>query len=197
MLTAALQSIANPALPGAVTRDDPESGRRLPTSEALGEAFSRFVERFPVGTLPTGGSNATVMVTIPLETLEGRLRSASIGALGLSPAEARRLACAAGVVPAVLGTDSTVLDLGRRSRLYTLKQRQAMPLQQGGLCAVSGCGRPASWGDAHHLVPWSRGGRTDVGDGVLICPRHHTFAHDERFDVVRLGVGRIRFNRRT
>jgi hypothetical protein len=198
MLATALQAIANPALPDPIARHD-EAGRRIPTPEVLGQAFGRYLELMPADRLPTtGGVNATVVVTIPLETLEGRLRSASLGdGLEISAGQARRLACSAGMIPAVLGTDSTVLDLGRRTRLHTRKQRRAMALQQDGTCAVTGCDRPSTWCDAHHLTPWSHGGPTTVDNGVLICPRHHTLAHDDRFVLTRHGPGAITFHRRT
>jgi hypothetical protein len=158
------------------------------------------VESYPLDRLPTtGGVNATVVVTMPLETLEGRLAAARV--LGtdvrLSPAAARRLACQAGVIPAVLGADSVVLDLGRRSRLHTKVQRHALAVQQQGRCAADRCATPATWCDAHHLVPWSAGGATSVANGALLCPRHHTLAHDPRLAVTRLGTGKLSFHRRT
>lgn len=44
--------------------------------------------------------------------------------------------------------------------------------QSGGVAATI----PA-WCEAHHLIPWSRGGRTDVSDGCLLCPFHHHLIH--------------------
>ena len=113
-----------------------------------------------------------------LDTLQGGLHAANI--LGtdtlLSPGQARRLAAAAGVIPAVLDSQSQLLDLGRR-RTFTQPQRIAMALRQGGLCNIEGCDRPATWCDANHRQPWSTGGRTTIDNGELICPRHHTLVH--------------------
>jgi len=147
----------------------------------LGDAFVEYVERFPSTGLPTtGGVNATVVVTVPVETLEDRLEAADL--LGtrhqLSPGAARRLACTAGVVPAVLDTEGRVLDLGRRARIATPSQRLALNLQQGGTCGVERCDRPTTWADAHHWRRrWADGGRTDLADLVLLRRRHHTLAH--------------------
>ncbi len=94
----------------------------------------------------------------------------------LSPGEARRLAAAAAVIPAVLDGQSQLLDLGRR-RTFTQPQRIAMAIRQGGLCNIEGCDRPATWCDANHRKPWSEGGRTSIDNGELICPRHHTLVH--------------------
>jgi hypothetical protein len=184
MLRTALHAVANPARPDPITRTEPDGtprGRRRATSAVLGDAFVQLVERFPAEDLPTtGGVNATVVVTVPLATLEGRLGAADL--LGtshqLSPGAARRLACSAGVIPAVLDTDSRVLDLGRRARTATTSQRVALAVQQQGTCGVEHCDRPAAWADAHHWRQrWVDGGRTDLTDLVLVCRRHHTLSH--------------------
>src|SRR5262245_55085605 len=175
MLRAMVDALANPARPDPLPRHGPAAS---PHTHAL--AFAELIERYPAGKLPqTGGVTATVVVTIPLETLEGRLTAAGVLGTGqaLSPGQARRLACAAGVIPAVLGTRSEVLDLGRKHRTHNRAQRLAMALQQGGLCNIGDCERPASWADAHHRHPWSQGGPTSTQNGELICPRHHTLVH--------------------
>ena len=53
----------------------------------------------------------------------------------LSAGEARRLACTAGILPAVLGTKSVALDLGRESRLFSEIQRVAKGLEHA-TCAA-------------------------------------------------------------
>jgi hypothetical protein len=191
MLRTAQEALANPARPDAIARST--------TPQVLGEAFGQLIERYPADRLPqTGGINATVVVTMPLETLTGGLKAASIlgTGLSLSPGAARRLACAAGVIPAVLGGKSEVLDLGRRRRLHSKPQRVAIALQQHGTCAIEDCERPSHWADAHHTTPWSEGGRTTVRDGLLLCPRHHTLAHDSRLSLSRQPNGQARFHRR-
>jgi len=177
---AVLDAIANPARPDAIPRD----GKSSP--QVRGQAFCELLERYPVDRLPTsGGVSARVVVTMPLDTLLGGLKSA--GVLGtdcqLSPGEARRLAAAAGVIPAVLDGKSQLMDLGRR-RGFTEAQRIAMGLQQGGLCNIADCERPATWADANHRKPWAKGGRTTLENGELICPRHHTLVH-QGFDYPR------------
>jgi hypothetical protein len=164
-----------------------------------GDAFAEYVTRYPATALPrTGGVNATVVVTIPIETLEGRLRAVDL--LGsehqLSPAAARKLACSAGVLPAILGADSAVLDLGRRSRTATAAQRTALTVQQHGTCGIESCDRPTTWADAHHWKRrWTDGGRTDLADLVLICSRHHTVAHLPGRALARQASGRYRILR--
>ncbi|MFW5471044.1 HNH endonuclease, partial [Knoellia sp. CPCC 206435] len=40
---------------------------------------------------------------------------------------------------------------------------------------------PASWCDAHHLIHWADGGPSDLSNAALLCPRHHTTVHSQRF----------------
>jgi hypothetical protein len=168
------------------------------TPGLLGEALMEYVERYPAEHLPgSGTTNATVTVTMSLESLISGLGVATLDSGGrISAAEARRLACGAGLVPAVLGSRSEVLDLGRTSRLFKLPQRRAMGLRDGG-CTAEGCGMPPGACHAHHDLSWSREGPTDVDNGRLLCPRHHRLAHDRRYDLRRLPGGRVAFHRRT
>lgn len=95
----------------------------------------------------------------------------------LSPRTVRRLACDADIIPAVLGSENEVLDLGRTHRLVTAGQRRALAFRDQH-CSFPGCSIPATWCDAHHIVHWARGGRSDLGNYALLCPRHHTYVHD-------------------
>ena len=165
----------------------------------LGDAFVEYVQRYPTDRLPTtGGVNATVVVTVPLATLEGRLTAADV--LGsthqLSPGAARRLACSAGVVPAVLDGGSHVLDLGRRARTATRHQCLALTVQQTGVCGVEHCDRPTTWADAHHWKRrWTDGGNTDLAELVLLCTRHHTLVHLPGRHLATVPGGRYRIQR--
>jgi hypothetical protein len=96
----------------------------------------------------------------------------------------------------VLGGRSEPLDLGRSRRLFSPAQRKALRLCDKE-CRAEGCTVPAAWTDAHHLDPWSKGGRTDLADGILLCGHHHRLAHDPAYDHTRLANGDYRFHRRT
>lgn len=52
---------------------------------------------------------------------------------------------------------------------------------------VDGCDVPATWCDAHHEDPWSRGGRTDLKNALLVCGHHHRRLHDSRYSSARSG----------
>lgn len=94
----------------------------------------------------------------------------------LAPSTLRTLACNAGIIPAVLDSNSQLLDLGREERLFTGHLRTAIVLRDQH-CTFPGCDRPPDWCDVHHLIPWWAGGPTNESNGALLCGRHHTIVH--------------------
>ena len=126
-----------------------------------------------------------------------------LGAAGLdtgghiSAGEARRLACTAGIIPAVLGGKSQVLDLGRRRRFHTPAQRIALQLEQKG-CTARGCDKPPALCHAHHDHPWSQRRRTPASrHGRLLCGHHHRRLHDPGYDHTLHPDNQVTFHRRT
>ena len=79
-------------------------------------------------------------------------------------------------MPALLGTDTEPMELGRAARYFTTGQKRALYLRDGG-CTYPGCTMPAHWSDAHHVDYWSLGGLTDIDNAALLCERHHTKVH--------------------
>ncbi len=199
-----LEAYTNPRTSG--DRGDPLD--RLPYPRRLGAAFCQLLEAVDPRRLPVHGGDATsVVVTVSLDALRSDLGTAELLGGGTVPggetpevvitaAEARRLACTADLVPAVLGGPSEVLDLGRSRRLFSAAQRKALVIRDR-QCRAEGCDVPGTWCEAHHWLPWSRGGRTDLADGVLLCHHHHQRVHDPRFTADRLPNGDVRFSRRT
>jgi hypothetical protein len=178
---------------------DPVTGRVPDHATRMGQGFCEVLEHLPVdGFGDHGGLAATLVVTLDHEVLKTGLGAAAlVDGTEISPGEARRLACGAGIIPAVLGGASAVLDLGREQRLFNRAQRIAMTLRGKG-CRAEGCDRPPSWTEAHHLTkPWAEGGRTDLADGILLCGHHHRLAHHPDYDHHKLPNGDIRYHRRT
>ena len=113
----------------------------------------------------------------------------------ISAGEARRLACAHRIVPAVLDGASVPLDLGRTRRLHTRAQRLAMSIRDRG-CTAVGCDRPPSLCHAHHDQPWSLGGSTDLETGRLLCGHHHRRIHDPAYHHHVRPDGTVEYHRR-
>jgi hypothetical protein len=129
------------------------------------------------------------VVTVSLEALRDGRGSATLDdGTPISATAARRLACDAHLVPAVLGGRAEVLDVGRARRLFTGHLRRALVLRDRG-CAFPGCDRPASWCEAHHIRPWAAGGETSLGNGVLLCGHHHRLVELGDWQVVLAADG--------
>ena len=172
---------------------------KLPVPRRRGEAFCALLENLPADGLPQHGGTATnVMVILNLDKLKHGTGWAETSTGDRITAEhARRLACQAGIIPVVLGGKSEILDQGRARRLFAPAQRKAMELRDRH-CTADGCDVPAAWCEAHHFKkPWSKGGKTDLADGKLLCPFHHHRAHDPTWEVHHRPNGSTTFHRRT
>jgi hypothetical protein len=123
--------------------------------------------------------------------LEGQMSAVSVQS-------AQRMGCSDGLLGILFDADGSALRHGRRKRLFTDKQRDALAAVWGG-CAAPDCDRPPSWTEAHHINEWQKdGGSTDVEDGILLCRYHHLLVHNNGWRVRRDGTTarRIRSNRR-
>lgn len=135
------------------------------------------------------GSAAKVVVTIDHASLRQQVIDAGLAREGhtdsgtsLSATVVRRLACDALILPAVLGTDAQVLDVGRAHRLVTPAIWSALVLRDGH-CAFPGCTRMPLACDAHHIVHWADGGATSLDNLILLCRHHHTLVHHSPWQV--------------
>ena len=149
--------------------------------QALIEALRRFLDQ---GTAPIqGGQRPHITVTIGLDALRRGIGTGTLDFGGpVSAGILRMLACDAAIIPAVLGSASQVLDVGRANRLFPPGIRKAIALRDRG-CAFPGCDRPPGWTEAHHIRHWIHGGPSSLDNGVLLCARHHHEIHRGHWEV--------------
>jgi hypothetical protein len=135
-----------------------------------------------------GSRTPAVRVHATLHDLDRRAGSARIegrpDAVTLETVD--RHICESGLVPILFDDSDRVLDVGRRQRLFTARQRIALAARDGG-CRWPGCSAPASWTESHHIDPWQTGGKTDVRDGILLCRFHHMHVHNLGWRIRRTG----------
>jgi hypothetical protein len=97
------------------------------------------------------------------------------GAGPLSPETAERLACdARRLTIKPVGRD---LVHSRVGRCASYAQQRALH-KRSGHCQYPGC-TAARELEAHHLIAVERGGRTELDNLILLCPRHHRLLHDQ------------------
>ncbi len=126
------------------------------------------------------GSHIDVMVLIDQETLTAGLHGASRCELDdntpISPTAARRLLCGANILTAADVRKPWNLNLGLSRRAANRKIRKAL-IARDRTCTADGCDRPHWMCEIHHIIPWAKGGRTDLNNLTLLCSRHHHLHH--------------------
>lgn len=202
MLKKALYALASPRHRAALEagQDPSQVDREVdrPTPQKLGAAFCALIEVLPADRLPTaGGTDATTVVIAEHATLLTGLGHAHLDTgEQISAAQARRLACSAGILPVVMDGASVVLDAGRERRFHSRTQRLVIGARDEH-CTAEGCDWPPGMCEVHHDHAWSQGGPTDIDHARLLCPHHHRRVHDRRYDVSRVEGNKLRFHRRT
>ena len=158
---------------------DDDRTERQRQHDALGDLADAYLATAGAGEPNCKGAPRTVIITMPLEDLENKLRQEWLtlpSGAQISPETARRLACDAGIVPVVLGSDGEILDIGKLDHEFTTAQRRAAWYRDGGRCAFPGCcNRPA---ELHHIIWRRHNGPTSLDNAAWLCTFHHWLAHD-------------------
>jgi hypothetical protein len=144
-----------------------------------------------------GGERVALTVTLNYDTLRRALTEhpatgptpglhPTLALLGenthIRPETARRLACDAEIIPALLGSRGEVLDIGRKTRTIPHALRRAVILRDRH-CAHPGCRRRARRCQVHHIIHWADDGETCLENCVLLCSYHHQLIHHSGWDV--------------
>jgi Domain of unknown function (DUF222)/HNH endonuclease len=108
----------------------------------------------------------------------------------IPPETARRLGCDGGVQLGVK-RGRRMLYLGRRTKSIPPALNLALR-ERDGRCRFPGCTN-RRWVDAHHIVPWVLGGRTDLDNLILLCRRHRRLDHEGGFSVIGNGNDEVVF----
>jgi hypothetical protein len=129
------------------------------------------------------GFKTEMALIVDINDLKTTLDDAVLpGQTYLTVGDARRIACDAHVLPAVMGTNSQPLDVAMPSYVVPAHIRRGLVLRDRG-CAFPGCAKPASASDSHHILEWLRGGPTQLDNLVLLCSHHHRLIHRSEWTV--------------
>jgi Domain of unknown function (DUF222) len=149
------------------------------------------------------GAGATILAAlVPLSQpaadtdtrLLEQLSTASVNGQPITASIARRIACDANIIPAVLGGPSEILDFGRSRRLFSRAQRRAAAIRDKG-CAWPQCQAPLSRCELHHGTYWETGGHTNHTDSIWVCTFHHWLVHHTPWTITRNNNGTIEISR--
>ncbi len=180
VVRSALEALCNPRIGAPADAVDPRSMTQR-RADALVDTCRLALA---TGSLPDhGGDRPQLVLTMGWKNLRDQIGAALLDdGTTISPAAARRVACDAAVIPAVLGGAGQPLDVGRERRLFAGPLRRAVLLRDRG-CGFPQCDRPARWCDVHHLKAWVDGGVTSLSNAVALCGHHHRVIHQGRWRV--------------
>jgi hypothetical protein len=141
--------------------------------------------------LITGGRGSGVglphvTVVVDHHTMTGGWHQASTCRTGdgrdLTPDALTRLCCDAVLQRVTLDEYGVPISVGRRYRTATDAQWTALRAVHDS-CGWPGCTRPLSHCQAHHILPWNRGGRTDLHNLIPLCSQHHHLVHEGQWQI--------------
>ena len=156
--------------------------------DAVGELVQHAMDQ---GTLPRrNGVRPHINLTTTLEGLKNEVGAPPADlelSLPISTKTLQRIACDS-TITRVLLADSMIVDVGRATRVNSAPRRRALRVRDRG-CRFTGCDRTAGWSTPHHIEFWSKGGRSDIANEVLLCHYHHRLVHEGGWQVIKLGRG--------
>ncbi|WP_428116467.1 HNH endonuclease [Candidatus Poriferisodalis sp.] len=159
-------------------RSEDPAARRSPqqrTADAIAELILELDGKRPSGT--------ALLIVADYDVVQGELKRARLGDGTPIPIdELIKRACDADILPAVFRAAADEMRLGRRRRTASDAQRVALAFRDQG-CV--GCGKSPNYCEAHHIIPWKVGGRTDLNNLVLVCNGCHHHIHDDGWIIHR------------
>jgi hypothetical protein len=115
------------------------------------------------------------------------------GGAAIHAETARRLACNARVQTVIEDESGEPIRMGRITREPSAAMMRQLRYRDVE-CRFPGCGA-RRFTQAHHIVWWGDGGRTDLDNLLLVCFFHHKLVHEHGWTVQRDADGPIRWLR--
>jgi hypothetical protein len=175
-----LTAVRVATLTGSDGEGEPMRSPAQRRADALGDVCRFFLDHqdaMPAGARHRPHVNVVVEVAPSGDGVGFDLAGArTIDGHPLTAVTAGRLLCDSLLYRVLVQGRSTVLDHGRATRAVPPPLWNVLLLRDRH-CRWGGCDRPGHWCEAHHVVPWERGGATGPGNLVLLCSRHHHVAH--------------------
>jgi hypothetical protein len=164
--------------------DDRTHSQRM--HDAVGEIVNHALGQ---GTLPRRhGVKPHINLTTTIEGLKNEVGAPPAElelSLPISTRTLERISCDS-TMSRVLLADSTVIDVGRATRVVSAPTRRALRVRDKG-CRYPGCDRQVDWSSPHHIIHWARGGPGNLPNLVLLCHYHHRLVHEGGWQVIKSG----------
>lgn len=161
-----------------------------PTARALiYERFATLVSRISMEQAGTGSPYALV-VTATADDLANGTGEGTTGVETPVPIhELRANGLNGAVFFHLMSEKATTVQVATEKRFADKKQVAIITARDKG-CTFPGCDAPPGWCEANHVVPWARGGRTDINNLALVCSYHHHLLDRSDWEMRMLADGR-------
>ena len=127
-----------------------------------------------------GGVKPTVVITVDAASLN----AAVVGEGPIALSDALEVAARGELYAAVRGMSGEILNLGRSKRFASAIQNLALIVRDQ-KCVVPGCDGHWCRTEAHHIIEFTEGGRTDLANLARMCEAHHHWLHVNKLRLVK------------
>ena len=134
----------------------------------------------PGGFTVEGNSSSSRCAAGAAGVPSGGLAAEIAGGGPVPPSVLERLLCNARITGLLFNGPGLPLWYGRSRRTATTAQLKALRLRDR---SCVGCGAHPDTCQAHHIVPYSQGGNTDIGNLVLVCYTCHHRIHENNWQI--------------
>ncbi|WP_020101526.1 HNH endonuclease signature motif containing protein [Mycobacterium sp. 360MFTsu5.1] len=164
---------------GSAPRPEPDgSPDTRPAGRRRADALEAVLDIAARGGDVASAPRTQLLITVPADTPD----LATLEFIGsISTMTLERICCDTTVTTMIVDGEQVPLDMGREKRLFPPHLRKA--LYHRDQCCIK-CGAPPGRTHAHHIVHWTHGGDTSLGNGCLLCPACHANVHHDGWDVV-------------
>ena len=105
----------------------------------------------------------------------------------ISPAALALIGCNATISTMIHDLSGAIIDVGRRTRKPPPALRRALRERDRGRCQYPGCDSRRT--DAHHILYWANGGKTNLASLISFCRRHHRIVHEKDIIIATTAAG--------
>ena len=146
------------------------SGERLTAQQWIYERFATLVGRIDMSRTGQGSPYALVVTAKAEDLATGTGTTGSENPVPIS--ELARHGLNGAVFFELMSEKAKTMQIATENRYANAKQIAILTARDQG-CSFPGCDAPPGWCDAHHIVEWARGGKTDINNLTLTCSAHH------------------------
>ncbi|WP_309131349.1 DUF222 domain-containing protein [Brevibacterium sp.] len=151
--------------------------------------FATLVSRVEMNRVGAGAPFALVVTAKASDLAKGSGRAETGAEARFPMATAVRDGLNGAVFFHLMSEKARTVAVCTEKRFANAKQLAVLTARDQG-CTFPGCDTPPGWCDAHHIVEWAAGGKTDVNNMTLACGVHHRLLDKSGWETVMLVDGR-------